>query len=65
MDNPNKDSDITYLLLTLFVRTGASSLLFLSSLPRVTKGPIPIVLAVTAAGTGLYYGKTVFGLRAH
>jgi len=44
---------------------GASSLLLLSSLPRVTKGPIPIVLAVTAAGSGFYYGKTLYGLRGH
>lgn len=44
---------------------GASSVLLLSSLPRVTKGPIPVVLAVTAAGTGFYYGKTLYGLRNH
>jgi len=42
---------------------GASTLLLLSSLPRVTKGPIPIVLAVTAAGTGVYYGKTLYAIR--
>jgi len=42
---------------------GASALLLLSSLPRVTKGPIPIVLAVTAAGTGVYYGKTLYAVR--
>jgi len=41
---------------------GASALLLLSSLPRVAKGPIPIVLAVTAAGSGVYYGKTLYGL---
>jgi len=42
---------------------GASNLLLLSSLPRVTKGLIPIVLAVTAAGTGVYYGKTLYAIR--
>jgi len=44
---------------------GASTLLLLSSLPRVAKGPIPIVLAVTATGTGVYYGKTIFAIRNH
>ncbi|KAF9245352.1 transmembrane proteins 14C-domain-containing protein [Melanogaster broomeanus] len=44
---------------------GASALLFLSSLPRVTKGPVPILLAVTSAGAGIYYGKTLYGLRNH
>lgn len=42
---------------------GASALLFLSSLPRVTKGPIPVVLATTSAGTGLYYGNVLRNLR--
>lgn len=45
------------------MQLGASAVLFLSSLPRVTKGPIPIVLAVTAAGTGVYYGKTIYAIR--
>ena len=45
------------------MQLGASTLLLLSSLPRVTKGPIPIVLAVTAAGTGIYYGKTLYAIR--
>lgn len=44
---------------------GASVLLLVSSLPRVAKGPIPVVLAVTAASTGVYYGKTVFDVRNH
>ena len=43
--------------------SGASALLFLSSLPRVTKGPVPIALAVTSAAAGFYYGKTVYNLR--
>ncbi|KAF8223789.1 hypothetical protein L208DRAFT_1315286, partial [Tricholoma matsutake] len=43
---------------------GASALLLLSSLPRVTKGPVPVVLAVTSAATGVYYGKTIASLRA-
>ncbi|TFK74937.1 hypothetical protein BDN72DRAFT_758698, partial [Pluteus cervinus] len=42
---------------------GASALLFLSSIPRVKKGPIPAVLALTSAGAGAYYGKTVYALR--
>lgn len=45
------------------MQLGASALLLLSSLPRVTKGPIPVVLAVTAAGAGAYYGKTLYGIR--
>lgn len=40
-------------------------MLFLSSLPRVAKGPVPAVLAVTAAGAGLYYGNTFYALRNH
>lgn len=46
-------------------RIGASALLLLSSLPRVTKGPVPIVLALTSAGAGTYYGKTLYDLRTH
>ncbi|KAF8661311.1 hypothetical protein AX16_001409 [Volvariella volvacea WC 439] len=42
---------------------GASALLFLSSIPRVAKGPIPATLAITSAGAGLYYGKTLLNLR--
>ncbi|KAF9480513.1 hypothetical protein BDN70DRAFT_832647 [Pholiota conissans] len=42
---------------------GASALLFLSSIPRAAKGPIPAVLSVTSAVTGLYYGKTVIAVR--
>ncbi|KJA28141.1 hypothetical protein HYPSUDRAFT_130089, partial [Hypholoma sublateritium FD-334 SS-4] len=42
---------------------GASTLLLLSSLPRVAKGPVPVVLAVTSASAGFYYGKTVLALR--
>ena len=49
----------------LSCKPGASTLLLLSSLPRVAKGPIPVVLAVTAASTGVYYGKTVYALRNH
>jgi len=44
---------------------GASALLFLSSLPRVTKGPVPVTLALTSAAAGFYYGKTVYKLREH
>ena len=39
---------------------GTSVLLFLSSLPRYSKGPIPATLTVTSAVTGLYYGALVF-----
>lgn len=46
------------------IETGASALLFLSSIPRAGKGLIPAILAVTSAGTGFYYGKTVYNLRA-
>ncbi|KAF9453607.1 hypothetical protein P691DRAFT_694648 [Macrolepiota fuliginosa MF-IS2] len=42
---------------------GASALLLLSSLPRVAKGPVPLILAVTSASTGLYYGQTIRNLR--
>ncbi|KAH9479499.1 TMEM14 protein-like protein [Psilocybe cubensis] len=44
---------------------GASALLFLSSLPRFAKGPVPAILTLTSAGTGLYYGNTVYNLRNH
>lgn len=37
----------------------------MSSLPRVTKGPVPLVLALTSAGAGAYYGKTLYDLRYH
>lgn len=46
-------------------RIGASALLLVSSLPRVTKGPVPIILALTSAGAGAYYGKTLYNLRTH
>jgi hypothetical protein len=42
---------------------GASALLFLSSLPRIAKGPVPATLAVTAALSGVYYGRTFVALR--
>ncbi|KIJ61959.1 hypothetical protein HYDPIDRAFT_136812 [Hydnomerulius pinastri MD-312] len=42
---------------------GASALLLLSSLPRITKGPVPVLLAVTSAAAGTYYGKTLYALR--
>jgi len=43
---------------------GASALLFLSSLPRVAKGPVPVVLAATSAATGVYYGRLLYNLNA-
>lgn len=44
---------------------GASAILFLSSLPRVTKGPVPAILAATAVGSVAYYGNRVMALRKH
>ncbi|KAF5316038.1 hypothetical protein D9619_006356 [Psilocybe cf. subviscida] len=44
---------------------GASALLFLSSLPRVAKGPVPAVLALTSATAGFYYGSTLYNIRNH
>ncbi|KAF8159609.1 transmembrane proteins 14C-domain-containing protein [Crassisporium funariophilum] len=44
---------------------GASAILLLSSLPRVSKGPVPAILALTAAASGSYYGKTVYNFRSH
>ncbi|RXW17771.1 hypothetical protein EST38_g8070 [Candolleomyces aberdarensis] len=41
---------------------GASAILLLSSLPRVAKGPVPALLAVTSATTGFYYGKTLYNI---
>ncbi|KAF8740748.1 hypothetical protein AX14_007386 [Amanita brunnescens Koide BX004] len=43
---------------------GASALLLLSSLPRVAKGPVPVVLAATSATTGIYYGRLLYNLNA-
>jgi len=42
---------------------GASALLLLSSLPRVTKGPVPAVLTATSTATAVYYGRKVYALR--
>ncbi|KAF8489322.1 transmembrane proteins 14C-domain-containing protein [Gautieria morchelliformis] len=36
----------------------ASAILFLSSVPRVAKGPIPAALTFASAGAGAYYGNT-------
>jgi hypothetical protein len=44
--------------------TGASAILFLSSLPRVAKGPVPAVLTVLSAASGAYYFQTVRALQA-
>ncbi len=43
---------------------GASALLLLSSLPRVTKGPIPALLTVTSAASAFYYGNVIYKLGA-
>ncbi|KAF8627838.1 hypothetical protein AX15_004255 [Amanita polypyramis BW_CC] len=42
---------------------GASALLLLSSLPRVAKGPVPALLALTSAASGAYYGRLLYNLR--
>jgi uncharacterized membrane protein (UPF0136 family) len=47
-----------------FNGVGASALLLLSSLPRITKGPVPIVLAATSSAAGVYYGTKVYNLRS-
>jgi uncharacterized membrane protein (UPF0136 family) len=47
-----------------FNDVGASALLLLSSLPRITKGPVPIVLAATSSAAGVYYGTKVYNLRS-
>lgn len=41
----------------------ASAVLFLSSVPRAAKGPIPATLTVASAGAGAYYGNAWYGLR--
>lgn len=50
-------------ILTLFP-VGASALLLLSSFPRITKGPVPVVLAATSSAAGVYYGTKVYNLRS-
>ncbi|KAF9462913.1 transmembrane proteins 14C-domain-containing protein [Collybia nuda] len=42
---------------------GASALLLLSSIPRMSKGPVPAILAATSTATGLYYGNVIYALR--
>ncbi|EJD51802.1 hypothetical protein AURDEDRAFT_158647 [Auricularia subglabra TFB-10046 SS5] len=44
---------------------GASAILFLSSIPRARKGPVPATLAITAAITGAYYTRKYYNLRNH
>lgn len=34
---------------------GASAILFLSSIPRVAKGPVPAMLTILSAASGYYY----------
>jgi len=43
---------------------GASAILFLSSIPRVAKGPVPAALTVLSAAAGAYYYPTVRTLQA-
>lgn len=42
---------------------GASAILFLSSVPRFGKGPVPKMLTATSTATALYYGKKLYNLR--
>ncbi|KAG8827809.1 hypothetical protein FRC19_000314 [Serendipita sp. 401] len=42
---------------------GASAILFLSSLPRVAKGPVPAILTLLSAASGTYYYQTVKALQ--
>ncbi|KAI0642256.1 transmembrane proteins 14C-domain-containing protein [Trametes meyenii] len=42
---------------------GASAILFLSSVPRAAKGPVPAVLTATSAVSAYYYGKTLYAVR--
>jgi hypothetical protein len=43
--------------------SAASVLLFLSSVPRARKGPVPLTLAVTGAAAAIYYGKVIYDFR--
>jgi uncharacterized membrane protein (UPF0136 family) len=45
------------------VALGASALLFLSSIPRFAKGPVPKILTTTSAVTAFYYGRLVLASR--
>ncbi|KAH9973560.1 transmembrane proteins 14C-domain-containing protein [Lactifluus volemus] len=47
----------------LEIALGASALLLLSSLPRFSKGPVPAMLTVTSAVTGIYYSRAIYKLR--
>ncbi|KAG8703601.1 hypothetical protein FRC08_002744 [Ceratobasidium sp. 394] len=41
----------------------ASVILFLSSVPRARKGPVPLTLAITGAAAAVYYGKVIYDFR--
>ncbi|KAF8605900.1 hypothetical protein BDV93DRAFT_469669 [Ceratobasidium sp. AG-I] len=41
----------------------ASVILFLSSVPRARKGPVPLTLAISGAAAALYYGKVIYDFR--
>jgi hypothetical protein len=43
--------------------SAASVLLFLSSVPRARKGPVPLTLAITGAAAAIYYGKVMYDFR--
>ncbi|KAJ7056507.1 hypothetical protein C8F01DRAFT_370954 [Mycena amicta] len=44
----------------LLTCTAASALLALSSAPRVTKGPVPKLLAVTSSVVAFYYSRLLY-----
>ena len=48
---------------TEFCYAAASAVLFLSSVPRARKGPVPATLAVTAALSGAYYANAYYRVR--
>ncbi|ELU43479.1 transmembrane 14C domain-containing protein [Rhizoctonia solani AG-1 IA] len=41
----------------------ASVILFLSSVPRARKGPVPLTLSITSAAAAIYYAKVVYDFR--
>ncbi|KAF9269051.1 hypothetical protein L218DRAFT_891008 [Marasmius fiardii PR-910] len=44
---------------------GASALLFLSSVPRFRKGPVPAMLTATSTAAALYYGNLYLKINNH
>lgn len=44
---------------------GASVLLLASSVPRIRKGPMPLMLTAASLGAGSYYARTTYRVRQH